>query len=188
MALIIGTISSSVQKAAGAFESIATTTGAGSSGTVTFSSIPSTYQHLQIRTSFLMTGNYGGNLLVILNSDTATNYSYHLLQGGGSSTFATGSANQSFMYGSYTNAAVNNAPTVCIIDIHDYASTSKNKTIRTFSGTDSNGGGYGQAVSINSGLWRSTSAIDSITLYYDQGGTGYFSTTSSFALYGIKGA
>lgn len=188
MPRILGTLASSVQKVSGAFESIATATGTGSSGTITFSSIPGTYQHLQIRSNVLMTGNYGGNIMVRFNGDTANNYSYHLLQGDGSSTFATGGANQNKMYGTYTNAMVNTAPTVSIIDIHDYANTSKNKTLRTFSGTDSNGGGFGQAVSMNSGLWRSTSAITSITLFYDMGGVGYFSTSSTFALYGIKGA
>jgi hypothetical protein len=46
---ILGIIASSkLGVPAGAYESIASATGTGSSATITFSSIPSTYQHLQI--------------------------------------------------------------------------------------------------------------------------------------------
>jgi hypothetical protein len=68
-----------------------------------------------------------------------------------------------------------------IIDIQDYSSTSKNKTVRTFSGVDFNGSG---SVNLYSSLWMSTSAISSLTLTSN---TGEFSTNTTFALYGIKG-
>ena len=69
-----------------------------------------------------------------------------------------------------------------IIDILDYASTSKFKTTRVLDGYDANGSGE---VIIGSGNWRSTSAITSITLGPSSGNMKLY---SSFALYGIKGA
>jgi hypothetical protein len=67
-----------------------------------------------------------------------------------------------------------------IIDIHDYASTTKNKTTRMFGGIDKNGSGE---VSLFSGLWRNTSAITSINIYMS---SGNWTTDSTFSLYGIK--
>ena len=67
-----------------------------------------------------------------------------------------------------------------IIDILDYADTSKYKTVRTLFGYDANGSGY---IAFSSNLWQSTSAITSITMTPVNGIAEY----SSFALYGIKG-
>jgi hypothetical protein len=70
-----------------------------------------------------------------------------------------------------------------IIDIQDYASTSVAKPFRSLTGFDANGAGRCE---INSLLWYGTSAINTITI--TTGTTGrYWSTTSVFSLYGIKG-
>jgi hypothetical protein len=69
-----------------------------------------------------------------------------------------------------------------IIDILDYANTSKYKTQRGLGGADLNGSGY---ISFNSGNWRNTNAITSISLTPLYG--SQFAQYSSFALYGIKG-
>jgi hypothetical protein len=69
-----------------------------------------------------------------------------------------------------------------ILDIHDYTSTTKNKTFRSITGRDNNGSGQ---ITLYSGLWLSTSAITSISL--NTSGSN-FTTASTFALYGIKGA
>lgn len=183
---LLGTIGSSVQKVSGAFESIATATGTGSSGTITFSSIPSTYQHLQIRgITRSDKASATENLELIVNSDTGSNYSYHRLSGNGSSALAAGSATQSYIFLGSTPAAstTSNILSAITIDILDYASTSKYKTLRAMAGMDSNGQ-YTPFIGLLSGLWQSTSAINSITLRYD--GTN-FTTQTTFALYGIKG-
>lgn len=73
-------------------------------------------------------------------------------------------------------------PSVAIIDIVDYASTTKNKTIRTVTGCDANGGASGSDVSLRSGLFPSTSAVTSITINCTAMGTG-----TVIALYGIRG-
>ncbi len=68
------------------YESIATASGNGSSATITFSSIPSTYTHLQIRAitrdTSALNDSYGAKLKI--NSDTGSNYTSHYLLGTGS--------------------------------------------------------------------------------------------------------
>lgn len=171
----------------GAFESIASATGTGSSGTITFSSIPSTYKHLQIRWNARIDTNVTTqNLRMQVNADTGSNYAIHWLYGDGSTADVTGSASATFMHilaGTAGASATANIMGVGILDILDYSSTTKNKTVKINPGTDLNGsGGY---VSVCSGLWISTSAITSISLYPP---SGNFTTASTFALYGIKGA
>jgi hypothetical protein len=163
--------------AAGAFESIASASGTGSSSTITFSSIPSTYQHLQIRALAQSASN--GAYQIRFNSDSGTNYVWHNLSGNGTTVTAGGATGQ-------TSSRIGQIPTVlylggAIIDIHDYTSTTKNKTVRSFAGTDSNGSG---TVTLFSALWLNTSSITSIDLFTGSN----FSSDSRFALYGIKGA
>lgn len=173
------------------FESIATVTGNGSSDTITFSSIPSTYKHLQIRiiAKGTSTASAGANdLYMNFNSDTtSTNYRGHALYGDGSSAGAQDEGNAGYIRVERavqtSNATNNNIMGVAIIDIHDYASTTKNKTSRAISGTDTNGAATA-AIWLSSGLWMSTSAINSITL--KSTGTGNWTTSTVISLYGIN--
>jgi hypothetical protein len=167
-----------------AFESIATATGTGSSGTITFSSIPSTYQHLQLRWTSRVATTFS-TIRIRFNSDTGSNYAYHDLVGGGASASASGSASQTFGYlgGSPGTSYSSNITSVGIVDIHDYASTTKNKTIRNFSGFDTNGDG---SIYLTSSLWMNTNAINTITL--TNAANSNWTTLTTFALYGIKGA
>jgi len=169
-----------------AFESIATATGTGSSGTITFSSIPSTYTSLQLRILGKTTDSNGlVSIQFRFNGDTASNYAYHRLQGDGATASASGSASQTFIE-SVTGMAGGFYADVfgaAIFDIHDYASTTKNKTTRMMLGTDRNGGGI---IQLHSGLWMQTSAITSITV--TQNGGANWATGSVFSLYGIRGA
>ena len=70
-----------------------------------------------------------------------------------------------------------------VLDLLDYANTSKYKTIRELGGCDNNGDGD---IFFNSGLWQSTSAVTSLT--FTVGGGTLFSQYTQYALYGIKGA
>jgi hypothetical protein len=172
------------------FESIATTTGSGSSGAITFSSIPGTFKHLQIRFKARQTQSGRSDLAdfwVTFNGSSAADYSYHNFLNNGGSISSQNGINQTYMVCS--NALTRGASTADtfgfgIIDILDYASTSKNKTLRYFGGSDAVSSiDYGLA--LTSANWRSTSAITSITLT-EQTGFGNITTTSNFALYGIK--
>ncbi len=182
MSPILGIIASSKLVASGSYESIATLNGDGSTASVTFSSIPSTYKHLQLRTNFLT--NTGGKTVVWrANGDTGANYVDHTLSGSGTAAganYSTASSNAQF-FGAQTGTS-STYPNAVIFDLIDYASTTKYKTARLFAGVDENGSGE---VALYSGLWMSTSAINSLTIRMS---TGFFTSTSTFSLYGIKGA
>ncbi len=164
----------------GSYESIATVTvGAGGQSSVTFSSIPSTYKHLQIR-AIHQSNQSTSSGVVQFNGDTASNYSNHYLSGDGS-TASGGSLLSSFMYSNYIPSSSNtNVFGVGVIDILDYADTNKYKTFRSLSGADLNGSGV---VAFYSGSWRNTAAITSISLTR---GVGLLTQYTQFALYGVN--
>jgi hypothetical protein len=162
--------------------------GTGSSGTITFNNIPQNYKHLQIRslakTDDSASPSTGNNILIQFNSDSGSNYARHSLLGDGSSVQAAASASSSsprIAICTNSGTGLTNVMGVSVIDIHDYASTTKNKTVRGFTGTDANGSGQ---VRLTSVLWNSTSAITSLSLYIS--GVN-FTSSSTFALYGIVG-
>ena len=166
------------------YESIQTVTvGAGGSSTVTFTSIPSTYSHLQIRAiSKDSRGFANTGFNIRLNSDSSSNYSVHNLEGdGGGSAVAGGSANVTQIgIGNSSGGTNANIFGAQIIDILDYANTNKYKTVKTLGGHDQNGSGF---IGLYSGNWRSTSAVTSITIIPLVANIQQY---SSFALYGIK--
>lgn len=170
----------------GSFESIATVTvGSGGASSIEFTSIPSGFQHLQIR--YLCRGvrsNVREDLTLQLNSDTASNYAYHRLLGLGSSAAADASTSVGYGYtsmiaGANLTASIFGAG---VVDILDYASTSKTKTVRTFGGVDGNGD-TNVGVFVTSSLWNSTSAVTSVKLY---GFNANLAQHSTAALYGVK--
>lgn len=179
------------------YESIATATGTGSSGEIVFSSIPSTFKHLQIR--FIAKDTWTtdadvGDILIRFNSDTGSNYSRHSLTGNGTTAAAAGSASQNGVYIRRclpTNkSTLANMMGVGIVDVLDYTSTVINKTARAISGTDTNGttlSGVGNdGIALSSSVWLSTSAITSVTIRSAY--SNAFTTSTSVALYGIKEA
>jgi hypothetical protein len=169
----------------GVFESIATTVLSSSTSTITFSSIPSTYKHLQIRyMSRSASATTTDFLSWRFNSDSGSNYSRHYLFGEGASVTAGGAAPDTRMTTDGTTGATATSGMfgVGIVDILDYADTNKHKTLRALSVDDRNGSGL---VVVNSGNWRSTSAVNTITIITNS--TANFVQYSHFALYGIKG-
>jgi hypothetical protein len=171
--------------AGGDFESIATTTvGSGGQATITFSDIPATYKHLQIRAISRLTNAIGAtDVFLRFNSDSAANYSYHSLYGNGASALSVGGGGEANMYPFSTVGTTAGAGTfaVGVADILDYADTNKFKTLRALTGVDYNGAGQ---LILASGNWRSSSAITTITL---TSSTNTFAQYSQFALYGVKG-
>jgi hypothetical protein len=187
---ILGVIASQISgrlfAPSGAYDSIATVTvGAGGANTVSFTSIPSTYKHLQIRmfardsrTSTLNNASFQ------INGDTATNYAAHALYADGTSVSSFGAPTQNLAYvGTFPSASTTASVFgVSVTDVLDYTNTNKYKTFKALTGFDSNGAGSAR---LFSGLWMSTSAITSIT--FKPEGSGDFVQYSHFALYGIKG-
>ena len=189
MAPILGIYASQISghlfAPSGAYDSIATVTvGAGGSSSITFSSIPATYTHLQIRWIARNSSISGANNYNLqFNGDTASNYAVHDLYGDGATAAAQAGSSRGNIWTTFVpgSSATANAFAAGVIDILDYANTNKYKTLRQLQGYDLNGSGE---VRLTSGLWQSTSAITSINI-------GLSSPTyvqySSFALYGIKG-
>lgn len=168
--------------AAGAYELISTTVLGSSQSSVTFSSIVGTYKHIQIR--IVAKGAFGSSLDNVnaqFNGDTAYNYYNHRLYGNGSSVASQGASTDRPVLGDIAGSSDTSVFGAAVIDILDYASTSKNKTIRSLSGS----AGSSNMVALRSNLWISTSAITQITM--SNATLGGFLTGSRFSLYGIKG-
>jgi len=174
----------------GAMIPIATSTVSSATATVTFSSIPQNYEHLQIR--FLSQSNRvsalsGDYFSIRFNSDSGSNYHLgHQLNGNGASATAwsNGNSGTSALIERITNyESMANAFTAGITDILDYTNTNKYKTMRSLLGYDTNSA-YGQ-VNLASALWMSTAAISSISISMVSAQHTQYST---FALYGIKKA
>lgn len=164
------------------FELISTAYGTGSSGTISFisSGTWSDYKHLQLR---MVVGNTSGgaqNTLIRLGSgsiDSGSNYRSHFLFGDGSTV---GSGDYGSATGMYIGNSFNSTtqPAVIITDILDFASSSKNTTIRSMHGYAN----ASRVVQLLSGVWLNTSAVDRLDIY-----NATFTSTSRFSLYGIRG-
>lgn len=152
---------------------------------IVFSGIPTggQYTHLQIRGIGRRTDAqaYYDNMMFYFNTDsTSTNYYRHLIVGDGSSA-AAGAANSYPAVVLPGNSQASNVFGGFVVDILDYASTTKYKTVRTIGGVQTNG--TDSEIRFQSGLWKDTSAINQITFIGNSGLTQY----SQFALYGVKG-
>lgn len=169
------------------YESIQTVTvGSGGAASVSFTSIPSTYKHLQIRGIARCAASTDRNLRLFVNGDTNNaNYKQHWLYGNGSSAASennTISPQIGYLPMSSDTSGIFGAT---ITDILDYTSTNKTKTVRALFGWDGNGSTSG-LVSLGSGFQTSsTSAVSSLTIQMSNGSN--LAEFSSFALYGIKG-
>ena len=174
----------------GEYESIATVTvGAGGAVSADFTSIPSTYQHLQIRfiereETGVATGT--SQLQVRFNNDSGSNYNLHRLYGNGSSELSDNAGASVTSIRVSGNSAASSTADVFgagIIDILDYTNTNKNTTVRSLAGADFNDSNG--IIFFSSGLWRNTAAITSIQIT-NLAGVDH-NQYSHFALYGIKG-
>ena len=190
MAPILGIYASQISghlfQPSGAYDSIATTTvGAGGASSVTFSSIPSTYTHLQVRfIARISTSDTAENTWLQFNGDTGSNYAYHFLDGNGSSASAGSGTSQTRILAGRAGAANSgsNIFGVNVLDVLDYTNTSKNTTARILGGIDRNGDGN---IRLDSGAWFNTAAVTSLTISPTTANS--FVQYSQFALYGIKG-
>jgi hypothetical protein len=191
---ILGIIASqNYPRITNSYESIATVTvGSGGASSVSFTSIPSTYQHLQVRAIGRLTvaGTSTGNISTKYNNDsTAANYTSHRILGENGSVYAQSQVGYSPDIGiAYDAQWPNTSATasvfgVMVLDILDYANTSKYKTTRSLNGADGNNTSVSD-VGLASGLYLSTSAINRIDFAPFTNG---FAQYTQFALYGIKG-
>ena len=181
---IAGFLGEGVAVSGSSFESIATVTAAGGETSLTFSSISQDYSSLQLRWIWQM-GNAGATGLWIRpNGVSSASYAYHQLFGNGATANASKSINSSLGMIVASLGYDANYKNVGIFDLIDYASTTKYKTGKAFSGIETNTTDGTSTVRLQSGLFMSTSAVTSLTLYAN---TDTFGAGSTFALYGIKG-
>lgn len=164
-------------------EPIASTLLSSSTAGVVFDSIPSTYKHLQLRIFLNNSGD--NNFYLQMNGDrTASNYFSHYMVGNGTSTYAgyystdpgayIGFAAYSGYFGAY------------VVDILDYTSTAKNKTVRSLHGYDTNSS-VNQFVGLVSSAWANASTpIESLRIF-TTAGSGTMGANTRISLYGIKG-
>ena len=159
------------------YEPIATYTIQSAQTSYTFTAIPSTYTDLVLvmQTQWTTAGNSDAGLR--FNSDTGSNYSRTWVEGTGTAPVSGRGSNETVMYivGYFSNTI-----STQICHIMNYANTTTYKTAinrESSNPSDSN-------VAAKIGLWRSTVAINSVTIY----GTKSFATGSTFTLYGIKAA
>jgi hypothetical protein len=169
----------------GSYDAIGTVVvGAGGSSSISFTSIPSTYKHLQIRALYKVNNTNSGSSRITYNGDSGNNYSSHYLIGDGSSASAGAVTSSPFAWVGVGEQSTSNF-SVSVLDVLDYANVSKNKTHRALSGVDNNGSGV---IVLTSGAWLNTSAINSITLTPQSNTTptNTYLQYSQFDLYGIK--
>ena len=168
----------------GAYDALSTVTLSTTTASVEFAGIPTGYKHLQIRAiSRDNRASTANSLLIRVNGDTGSNYAFHRLIGDGSTASASSAASQTETY-AYIQPCANSTANIFgagIIDILDYSNTSKTKVFRTLGGNDQNGSGF---ISLYSGLWNNTSAINTIRLYPDNAAS--FVANTQFTLYGVR--
>ena len=184
-AITAGLYAGGVPPVTNSYESIATVSLGSSQATISFSSIPSTFKHLQLR--LILKDDRALNrdsVLMRFNSDSGNNYSEHQLYGDGSAAAAqaTTSTSRMSIYRASGNSGATDIFGAIVVDVLDYQNTNKYKTMRFLGGVDFNGSGE---VWFGSGLWQSTTAVNAITLTPANGSN--FLTYSHAALYGIKG-
>jgi hypothetical protein len=164
------------------YESIATVSvGSGGSTYLTFTSIPSSYKHLQLR---MITSSANGDTegYIEYNSDyTSSNYYYHRLFGNGS-VAGSGNGTGSYIFNGF-GTGIANGYVGHVVDILDYSNTSKYKTTRNLTGFSTNNASANNWIGMHSTLWKNTAAISSIRVRMN---SNAFNQYTHAALYGIK--
>ena len=159
------------------------TVGAGGTNTISFSSIPQTYQHLQIRAVARSNrGDQNGDFFQMnYNNDGDANYSWHFMAGNGSGPYTVSSAPAAMMETNRFPGSLIGSSTFggIVVNILDYTA-SKHKTMIYIGGWDGNGSGE---VYFGSGNWRSVNPVTSIQLNNSGGRT--FQQHTTVSLYGV---
>ena len=159
------------------YEPIATTTSTGTT-TITMSSIPSTYTDLVL----IISGQINGNVYYKINGDTSSNFSQTVVLGNGSSAISARQSNRSdgIYLGDNISSPMATDSSNAIIQFMNYSNTTTNKT-SIFRVNNASAG-----TQAGVGLWRSTSAINQVSIT-SSSANGILNGTT-FTLYGIKAA
>ena len=158
------------------YVAIASTTISSTITEVTFSSISSAYTDLVL--VLAPTAGSLADTAMQFNSDTGSNYSRMYLTGNGTAASSGRNSGDTRIRLSYFGGTGGSAG-VQIINIMNYSNANTNKTILN---RNSNAN-YGTDANI--GLWRNTSAINTVRIFCDGGGNW---TAGFVSLYGIAAA
>ena len=180
-------------------EAIATTYLEADAASVTFSSIPATYEHLQIRWNARSnsTSWHGDYLFMQMGSgsvDTTSNYAYHNVRGYGTSKSVTKDASHTgILFDMVVSSGGSSGPPAPaygggVIDLLDYTNTNKLTTISDVGGNPFAASTSYQGVCFGSGLWMTATAVDTILMSTAYDGTRGFARGSEFTLYGLNSA
>lgn len=171
---IIGIMASSMRADMNSYESIqSVTVGSGGATSIDFTSIPSTYKHLQLRGIYRQNGVVDWMAMTVNGSALGFR---HLFWGtGGPGIGAYGDSATQFI-------RLGTGFACFILDIYDYANTNKHKTLKVSSGFSYDSGNG--SVGITSNRFASNNAITSLSFINNNGN---YSQYSSIALYGLKG-
>jgi hypothetical protein len=121
----------------------------------------------------------------VLNGDFGSNYSSHFMRGNGSAATSGATTSTGELFGN--NVVMPNVNDTAnyfgggVMDILDYTSTNKYKTVKLLAGAAT---GSGNRIGIYSGSWRNTAAVTSVMLY----GANLMVVGTRVSLYGIKEA
>lgn len=147
---------------------------------ITFSSIPQNYRDLFIAIRSEVSNSSGAAFPALrFNSDSGSNYTIVFMSGSGTSTSSQWGTTSSAGFGV---ALSNGDPGLITCNIFDYSQNNKHKNVI---GRSSQPVTWG--VSLASVRWGNTAPITSITIFADVGAFGNWTSSSSFALYGIAG-
>ena len=165
-------------------EAITTTYLEADTGEVVFASIPSTYEHLQLWICDRSARSSGDALQIQFGTgggspDSGTNYSYHNMNGTGSSAAGAATTGATFIQVGDTPSQDSDSSVYGgkVIDILDYANTNKNTSVSNLIDTGA------ARVYFSSGLWDATGAVDRIRLFNY---SANFMRGSEFTLYGLN--
>jgi len=161
------------------------TVGSSSISSFSFSSIPATYTDLVVKASTRCDGAVIDVLGALrFNNDAGSNYQDIEIYGNGSSANSTShSTSFSYVINTTGTSATSNTFGNSEIYIPNYTS-SNYKSFSNDSTPETNGSTFTSGQALLAGLWKSTSAINSITFF--PGGGYNFVQYSTFYLYGIK--
>ena len=161
------------------YDQLFTTTLTTDTSSVTISSIPATYTDLILVANAWTTS--GGNAPWIrLNGDTGANYSSTTIYGTGSVAASSRSTSVAIMYTGGYYVGIGTTISTMTIQLQNYSNSTTYKTVLS----RLNSSQYETEAVV--GLWRSTAAINSITVSIAS--SLIYAAGSSFTLYGIVAA
>jgi hypothetical protein len=155
---------------------IATQTLSASAATITFSSIPQTYNDLVL--VLQGTSSAAQDVRTVINGDTATNYSLNVIYGNGTTASAYRGSNLAYSQSDYYGYPGITNPSTQVINYMNYSNTSMLKTILSRASSST-------GVDLVASVWRSTAAITSLAVSVP---SYTWSSGSIFTLYGIASA